>query len=76
MECTLNCLKPGCGGIVTEICGCQGLQSRLRAFGLIPGTHIGIRYKSSGGGVAALELRSTVIALREGELGSIRVQVP
>lgn len=75
MEIALNRMIPGSIGSVTQIGCSERMKSRLRSFGLVPGTRIGIRYKSPDGGVTAIELRDTVIALRTCELKKIRVRV-
>lgn len=75
MEMSLERLELGLRGTVTEIKTSEPLRCRLRQFGLIPGTEVGIRYRSPDGGVTALELRGTVIAVRTRELKKIRVKV-
>lgn len=76
MELDLNRLPAGSGGVVSDIGGPEHLRSRLRSFGLVPGTDISVRYKSPDGGVTAIELRDTVIAMRTCELKKIRVRLP
>lgn len=74
MESSLNCLQPGCWAVVTDVNTDEKTRSRLRDFGLIPGTRVTCRYKSPGGQVTALGFRGTVIALRTRELRKIRVR--
>lgn len=75
MEITLDQLLCGQRGIVTRINTDAMLERRLRAFGLIPGTQISCRYRTPCCSVAALELRSSVIALRARDMANIRVSV-
>lgn len=49
------------------------LRQRLRDFGLVPHTRVRCRYKSPGGGVLAIELRGSVLALRKRDAHRIRV---
>lgn len=51
------------------------LRSRLRDFGLVPGTWVRRRYASPGANVMAIELRGSVLALRRTDLRSIRVRL-
>lgn len=75
MEIGLDKLEHGMRGVVTRIgCG-EALSCRLRAFGLVDGTEVALRYRSPDGGVTALELRGTVVALRTRELKKIRVRL-
>ncbi len=75
MEISLDRLEPGIRSTVTEIRSPEPLRSRLRQFGLVPDTVVSVCYRSPDGGVTALELRGTVIALRTRELKKIRVRV-
>ena len=61
--------------LVTEVCTKPQLQQRLREFGLVPGTRVCRRYTSPGGHVVAVELRSSVLALRRNDLHGIRVRL-
>ncbi len=71
MEICLNALDPGMRAVVTRMyCG-DALRQRLADFGLIPGTEVACRYRSPGGDVSALELRGTVLAIRERDLRNI-----
>ena len=75
MEMNLDRLMPGFHGIVTSVNTDELLRLRLRDFGLVNGTKVTVRYKSPDGGVTALELRGTVVALRTCELRKIRVRL-
>ena len=75
MEMYLDRLEPGLRVVVTQIKSPEPLRCRLRDFGMIPGTELRICYRSPDGGVTALELRGTVIALRTCELKKIRVRL-
>lgn len=75
MEITLDRLEPDICCTVLEVRSPEPLRSRLRQFGLIPGTVVSVRYRSPDGGVTALELRGTVVALRTRELKKIRVRL-
>lgn len=72
MEITLDKLKPEKMAVVTVVEAEKELTNRLRAFGLVPGTIVRCRYKTPCGGVTALELRGSVIALRTKDLEKIR----
>lgn len=73
MEISLDRLRLGKYGVVTHIDTDTMLRSRLRAFGMVPGTRVGCRYRSPGGSVTALEFRGTVVALRTRDMEKIRV---
>ena len=75
MELTLDRLEPDVRCTVLEVRSPDPLRSRLRQFGLVPDTVVSVRYRSPDGGVTALELRGTVIALRTRELKKIRVRL-
>ncbi len=75
MEISLERLEPSVRAVVTKIRSPEVLRSRLRQFGLVPGTQVCVRYRSPDGGVTALELRGTVIALRTRELKKIQVRL-
>ena len=75
MEMNLDKLEHGLKAVVTQISAPEPLRSRLRAFGLIVGTVVCPCYRSPDGGVTALQLRGTVIALRTRELRKIRVRL-
>ena len=74
METSLREIRPGMRAVVTEIRTDDALRRRLRDFGLVPGPAVRCRYKSPWGDVAALEFRGAVLALREKDLGRIRVR--
>ena len=73
MEVTLDQLRLGRQGTVTAVDVPAALRKRLRGFGLVPGTCVGCRYRTPDGSVTALELRSSVIALRTRDMRYIRV---
>ena len=75
MEITLDRLEPDIFCTVLEVRSPEPLRSRLRQFGLVAGTVVSVRYRSPDGGVTALELRGTVVALRTRELKKIRVRL-
>jgi Fe2+ transport system protein FeoA len=72
MDITLDALKTDKMAVVTHIETDEASKKRLRAYGLVPGTIVRCRYRSPGGGVMALELRGSVVALRAGDLKKIR----
>ncbi len=75
MEISLDKLEHDVTGVVTQI-GChEALRCRLRAYGLVEGTEVSLRYRSPDGGVTALSLRGTVVALCTRELKKIRVRL-
>ena len=73
MEVSLDQLPLGRQGTITVMDTPPALQKRLYAFGMVPGTCVACRYRTPGGSVTALELRSSVIALRTRDLRNIRV---
>lgn len=73
MEISLDGLRLGQQGTVTGINTDMTLKHRLQAFGLVPGTRVYCRYRTPCGSVTALELRSSVIALRTRDMAHIRV---
>ena len=73
MQTGLDQVKLGKQVTVTEMTLERALQSRLRDFGLVPGTRVCCRYRSPGGQVTALECRGAVIALRTWDMAGIRV---
>lgn len=75
MEMHLNRLPRDMDATVTEIKSPELLRCRLKSFGLVPGTAVRIRYRSPDGGVTALELKNTIVALRSSELKKIRVRI-
>lgn len=74
MEVALDRLPVGIPAVVTAVRCHPELNARLRDFGLVPGTGVQIRYRSPDRGVAALEFRGTVIALRSADLKGVRVK--
>lgn len=74
MEVSLGQLCLGQQGTVTAIDAPAALKKRLRAFGMVPGTDVRCRYRTPGGSVTAVELRSSVIALRTRDMRYIRVR--
>ena len=55
--------------------GCpEALRRRLEDFGLVPGTEVTMRYRSPDGGVAALECRGAVLAMRTRDLKGVGVE--
>ena len=74
MEIDLDALPVPKEASVIRINVPEGLERRLRDFGLIPGTSVRCLYRSPQGDVTALGLRGTVIALRTRDLKGIRCQ--
>ena len=72
MEMGLNQMGLGKLAKVTGVDGSLG--SRLKDFGLVPGTRVCCRYRTPGGKVTAVEFRGTTIALRTRDMQAIRVQ--
>lgn len=71
MEFWLDCLRPGMGAEVTRVCCRESLKKRLADFGLVQGTKVVCCYRSPDGGVLALRLRGTTIAIRRADLHKI-----
>lgn len=62
-------------GKLAKVTGVDGaLKSRLRDFGLVPGTRVCCRYRTPGGKVTAVEFRGTTVALRTRDMQAIRVE--
>jgi Fe2+ transport system protein FeoA len=70
---TLNQLSPGRECVVIRIETDDNLRQRLADFGMVPGTLVCPRFRSPGGGMTAISLRGSVIALRTKDLERIRV---
>lgn len=70
----LDALLPGQAGVVTDLAVGEGLQKRLNAFGLVPGTVVHCCYRSPDKTVTALAFRGTVLALRTKDLKNILVR--
>lgn len=74
MQISLARLPAGIPATVVRI-GCdKKTVNRLRDFGLIPGTTVMICYRSPSGGVAALQCRGAIVALRTNDLRHISVR--
>lgn len=74
MEISLDQLRIGQQGTVTQINVPPHLARRLQAFGMVPGTRVACRYRTPCGRVTALDLRSGVVALRTRDMRCIRVK--
>ena len=74
MEITLDRLGLGQSAIVTCVGEDTALASRLRDYGMIPGTTVCCRYRTPDGSVTSLDCRGGVIALRTRDMKSIRGQ--
>lgn len=74
MQTGLDQVRPGQGATVLKMEVQEALCSRLRDFGMVPGTQVHCCYRSPGGQVTALECRGAVIALRTRDLQKIRVR--
>lgn len=74
MQVGLDKLPIGIPATVLQVGCSKELNRRLRDFGLVPGTEVTTRYRSPDGGVAAVEFRGTVIALRTRDIKGVRVK--
>lgn len=74
MEVSMDKLPKAIPAKVTKISCERALERRLKDFGMITGTQVLIRYKSSGGGVTAFTCRGAVLALRTNDLKGVQVQ--
>ena len=73
MQISLDRLPQGIPATVVKV-DCSGeLRSRLKDFGLVPGTQVLTCYRSPDRGVTAVEFCGTVIALRTRDLKGVRV---
>ena len=75
METTLDRVHPGMNAVVRTIYTRDGLRKRLAEFGLVTGTKVQCCYRSPDGGVTAIGLRGSVLALRTGDLRRIVVEM-
>ncbi len=75
MEIPLDKLDYGMRAVVTHIGSQELVRCRLRSYGLVEGTEVALRYRSPDGGVTALALRGTVVAIRTKELNKIRIRL-
>lgn len=74
METGLHCIRPGAVAEVTRIDTEPALRRRLQDFGMVPGTKVRCRYRCPWGDLTALELRGSVLAIRNEDLKKIRVR--
>ena len=74
MDFPLAGLRPGMEAVVTKVCCREALRKRLADFGLVKGTAVSCCYRSPDGGVTALRLRGTTIAVRTADLRHIAVR--
>lgn len=74
MELGLNELALGKTAKVTKVKENGTLGSRLKDFGLVPGTCVCCQYRAPGGKVTAVSFRGTTVALRTKDLQNIWVQ--
>lgn len=71
MEFSLDQLRPGMTAVVVAFHCPQALEKRLAEFGMVEGTTVRCRYRSPGGGLSALCLRQTTLAVRKTDLAQI-----
>ena len=75
MEVSLNHLRPGMGGVVMSVWGCDTLCCRLHDFGVIPGARLRCLGKDQNGQVTLLQVNGMCIRLQTRDLEKIRVCV-
>ena len=61
---TLDKLKPGQAGVVSEVGGEGALRLRLLDMGIIPGTHVSVRKVAPMGDPIQIQLRGYELTLR------------
>lgn len=71
---TLDCVKPGCGGIIASIGGEGALRHRLLDMGLTPKTRVMVRKVAPMGDPIELYLRGYVLTLRAEDAAKINIQ--
>lgn len=71
---TLDNIKPGQGGIITEIGGQGMLRRRLLDMGLTPNTSVHVRKVAPMGDPIELSLRSYVLTIRKEEASKIKLK--
>ena len=73
---TLNELRPGQTGIVTELYS-QGIERRrMMDLGIVPGTVVQVEMNSPLGDPVAYRVRGAIVALRQGQARLIGVTLP
>ena len=72
---TLDCVKPGQGGIITVVGGDGALRRRLLEMGLTPGAAVTLRKRAPLGDPLELSLRGYELSLRTADAQYIEVEV-
>ena len=68
---TLDCVKPGQGGIITVVGGDGALRRRLLDMGLTPKTKVMVRKVAPMGDPIELYLRGYVLTIRKDDAANI-----
>ena len=71
---TLDCVKPGQGGIITVVGGDGALRRRLLDMGLIPHTKIRVNKIAPMGDPMELFLRGYTLTLRKEDAHNITIE--
>ena len=71
---TLDCVKPGQGGIITVVGGEGVLRRRLLDMGLTPKTRVMVRKVAPMGDPIEIRLRGYELTIRKEEAAKIQVE--
>lgn len=71
---TLDCVKPGQGGIITVVRGDGALRRRLLDMGLTPKTKVMVRKVAPMGDPIELYLRGYVLTIRAEDAAKIEIE--
>ena len=71
---TLDCVKPGQGGIITGVGGDGALRRRLLDMGLTPKTKVMVRKVAPMGDPIELYLRGYVLTIRAEDAAKIEIE--
>ena len=71
---TLDCVKPGQGGIITVVGGDGALRRRLLDMGLTPKTKVMVRKVAPMGDPSELYLRGYVLTIRAEDAAKIEIE--
>ena len=70
---TLDCLKPGQSGVISDVGGQGALRRRLLDMGLTPKTKVSVRKVAPMGDPIELYLRGYVLTIRAEDAANIEI---
>ncbi len=71
---TLDLIRKGNKAVVTKVCGCGYLRSRILDMGFVPGTVISIGKAAPFGDPVVVSLRGYTLTLRREDMRNILVE--